>query len=111
MEPLGDLADHMPPIVWRGELCSYSASTALLGCWWKVLRSSLRQYIDKTSYNRSRCAVAPFSTATSSLADDLAVGYQYQNGSRPVPFLYLNIAPAAALNTTATDGSLYGATC
>jgi len=37
------------------------------------------------------------------LADDLAVGYQYRSGNfKPVPYLY-NIAPAAALNTTAAD--------
>ncbi len=38
------------------------------------------------------------------LADDLAVGYQYQNGKfKAVPYLYLNIAPAASMSTTATD--------
>lgn len=38
------------------------------------------------------------------LMDDLAVGYQYQNEQfEPVPFLYLNIRPAATLSGTATD--------
>lgn len=109
MEPLGDyLADHMPPIVWRsGELYSYSShSTALLG--YLVERISglpFVQYIDKNilqplSMGRSTFLQPP----PPPLADDLAVGYQYQNGNlNPVPFLYLNIAPAAALSTTATD--------
>lgn len=40
----------------------------------------------------------------SPLASDLAVGYQYQGGKHnPLPFLYLNVAPAAALSATATD--------
>lgn len=38
------------------------------------------------------------------LEDDLAIGYQYLNGSfKSVPYLYLNIAPAASMQTTATD--------
>lgn len=32
------------------------------------------------------------------------MGYKYQNGNfKPVPYLYLNIAPAASLQTTAID--------
>jgi hypothetical protein len=38
------------------------------------------------------------------LADDLAVGYRKQGGQfKPVPYLFLNIAPAASMSVTATD--------
>ncbi|MBE9127724.1 MULTISPECIES: serine hydrolase domain-containing protein [unclassified Coleofasciculus] len=38
------------------------------------------------------------------LADDLAIGYEYKNGNyQPLPFLYLNMPPAASLSATATD--------
>jgi len=48
-----------------------------------------------------RRSISP--ATVSPLADDLAVGYQYRSGNfKPVPYLYLNIAPAA-LNTTAAD--------
>ena len=109
MEPLGDyLADHMPPIVWRpGELYSYSShSTALLG--YLVERISglpFVQYIDKNIFQPLSMPRSTFlQPPPPALADNLAVGYQYQKGNfKPVPYLYLNIAPAAALSTTATD--------
>jgi CubicO group peptidase (beta-lactamase class C family) len=40
------------------------------------------------------------------LLEDLATGYQYRKGQNEfesVPFLYLNIVPAAAMSATATD--------
>lgn len=109
MEPLGDyLADHMPPIVWRpGKLYSYSShSTALLGyVVEKISGIPFVEYIDKNIFQllemRHSTFLQPPPTA---LADNLAVGYQYKKGKfQPVPFLYLNIAPAAAMSTTATD--------
>jgi len=90
----------MPPIVWRpGELYSYSShSTASL------VEKDLRSSSSNISTKHPTTALDAFlQPPPPPLADDLAVGYQYQNGSRPVPFLYLNIAPAAALSTTATD--------
>lgn len=109
MEPLGDyLADHMPPIVWPpGELYSYSShSSALLG--YLVERTSglpFVQYIDRNILQPLEMSHSTFlQPPPPPLADDLAVGYQYQSGNfKSVPYLYLNIAPAAALSTTATD--------
>lgn len=109
MEPLGDyLAGHMPPIVSRpGELYSYSShSTALLG--YVVEKASgtpFTEYIDKNILQPLEMRRSTFlQPLPPELADNLAVGYQYQSGNfKPVPFLYLNIAPAAALSTTATD--------
>lgn len=109
MEPLGDyLADYMPPIVWPpGELYSYSShSTALLG--YLVERISgvpFVQYIDQNIFQPLSMRKSTFlQPPPPPLASDLAVGYQYQKGNfKPVPYLYLNIAPAAALSTTATD--------
>jgi len=109
MTPLGDyLADHMPPVVWRpGTIYSYSShSTALLG--YIVERISgipFVQYIDKNLFQPLLMRRSTFlQPPPPELASDLAVGYQYQNGKyKAVPYLYLNIAPAAAMSTTATD--------
>ena len=109
MEPLGDyLATHMPPIVWHpGKLYSYSShSTTLLG--YLVEQISGRPFVEYIDEN----ILQPLDMRRSTflqpppppLADDLAVGYQYQKGNfQSVPFLYLNIAPAASLSATATD--------
>jgi CubicO group peptidase (beta-lactamase class C family) len=109
MEPLGDyLADHMPPIVSRpGELYSYSShSTALLGyVVEKISGTPFAEYIDKNILQPLKMRRSTFlQPLPPALADNLAVGYQHQSGNfKPVPFLYLNIAPAAAMSTTATD--------
>lgn len=102
------LPDHMPPIVWEpGTLYGYSShSIALLG--YLVERISgtpFAQYIDEhilqpLNMQRSTFLQPP----PPELADDLAVGYQKQGGEfKPVPYLYLNIAPGASLSATATD--------
>jgi len=109
MEPLGNyLADHMPPIVSRpGKLYSYSShSTALLGyVVEKISGTPFVEYIDKNIFQPLKMRRSTFlQPLPPALADNLAVGYQYQSGNfKPVPFLYLNIAPAAAMSTTATD--------
>ena len=109
MEPLGNyLADHMPPIVSRpGELYSYSShSTALLGyVVEKISGTPFAEYIDKNILQPLKMSRSTFlQPPPPELADNLAVGYQHQSGNfKPVPFLYLNIAPAAAMSTTATD--------
>jgi CubicO group peptidase (beta-lactamase class C family) len=109
MELLGDyLADHMPPIVSRpGELYSYSShSTALLGyVVEKISGTPFAEYIDKNILQPLEMRRSTFlQPPPPALADNLAVGYQHQSGNfKPVPFLYLNIAPAAAMSTTATD--------
>ncbi|MBE9212271.1 serine hydrolase [Plectonema cf. radiosum LEGE 06105] len=109
MMPLGDyLAKYMPPVIWQpGELYSYSShSIALLGYLVeKISGTPFVEYIDKNIFqplnmNRSTFLQPP----PPELADDLAVGYQYQSGQlKPVPYLYLNIAPSAAMSATATD--------
>ncbi|MEW5860328.1 MAG: serine hydrolase domain-containing protein, partial [Cyanobacteriota bacterium] len=109
MEPLGDyLADHMPPVVWPpGELYSYSShSTTLLGyVVEKVSGIPFIEYIDKNIFQPLEMRRSTFvQPLPPTLADNLAVGYQYRSGNfKPVPFLYLNIAPAASMSTTATD--------
>lgn len=109
LQPLGDyLAEHLPAIVWPpGRLYSYSShSMALLGYLVQEIAGvPFLQYVDQNIFQplamqRSTFAQPPPPT----LVDDLAVGYQYQNGQfQPVPFLYLNIGPAAAMSATATD--------
>lgn len=109
MEPLGDyLANHMPPVVWRpGELYSYSShSLALLGyVVEKIAGIPFVEYIDKNIFQPLKMRRSTFlQLPPPELANDLAVGYQYQSGNfKPVPFLYLNIAPGAAMSATATD--------
>jgi CubicO group peptidase (beta-lactamase class C family) len=109
MEPLGDyLADHMPPVVWQpGELYSYSShSIALLGYLVeKISGTPFAEYIDKNIFQPLQMRRSTFlQPPPPPLANDLAVGYQYQSGKfKPVPYLYLNIAPSASMQATATD--------
>ncbi|NJN59605.1 MAG: beta-lactamase family protein [Leptolyngbyaceae cyanobacterium SL_5_9] len=109
MTPLAEyLPDHMPPIVWEpGKLYGYSShSIALLGYLVEQISDTpFVQYIDEhilqpLNMQRSTFLQPP----PPELADDLAVGYQKQGGQfKPVPYLYLNIAPAASMSATATD--------
>jgi CubicO group peptidase (beta-lactamase class C family) len=109
MLPLGDyLAKYMPAIEWQpGTLYSYSShSTALLGYLVETIsQTPFVEYIDKNilqplSMRRTTFQQPP----PEELADNLATGYQYRKGKyQAVPYLYLNIAPAAAITTTATD--------
>jgi len=109
MEPLENyLADHMPSVVWPpGELYSYSShSTALLGYLvQKISGIPFPEYIDQNILQPLEMKHSTFlQPPPPALADDLAVGYQYQGGNfKSVPYLYLNIAPAASLQATATD--------
>ena len=109
MVPLKEfIPDHMPPIVWRpGELYSYSNMGSTLAGYLVEVISGLPfvQYIDENilrSLNMQRSTF--LQPPPPSLASDLAVGYEYQDGRfQSLPFLYLNIAPAASLSATATD--------
>ena len=109
IKPLGNyLSEYMPPVVWRpGELYSYSShSTALLGYLVeKVSGIPFVEYINKNILEPLKMRRSTFlQPPPQPLADDLAVGYQYQNGKfKAVPYLYLNIAPAASMSATATD--------
>jgi CubicO group peptidase (beta-lactamase class C family) len=109
MKPLGDyLAKYMPPVVWRpGKLYSYSShSTALLGYLVELISGRpFVQYIDENILQPLNMGRSTFlQPPPPALASDLAVGYQYQNGKfKSVPYLHLNIAPAAAMSATATD--------
>ncbi len=100
------LTDHLPPIVYPpGKLFSYSShSMALLGYLvQRIADQPFEDYIDEhilrpLGMNRSSFA------QPSPHADDLATGYQQRGKTfEPVPYLYLNIGPAAALSSTATD--------
>lgn len=107
MKLLGEyLPEYMPPIVWHpGKLYSYSShSTTLLGYLVQQISGiPFIEYIDKNLLQPLEMSRSSF-LQPPPLADDLAVGYQYRSGSfKSVPFLYLNIAPAASLSTTATD--------
>lgn len=109
MQPLKDyLPDHLPAIVYPpGELYSYSShSIALLGYLVeKISGVPFADYIQQNilqplKMNRTTFLQPP----PDGLAENLAVGYQQQKGKfEPVPYLYLNIAPAAALQATAAD--------
>lgn len=109
MQPLGDyLAENMPPVFWfPGKLYNYSShSSALLGYLvQKISGLPFSQYIDKNIFQPLNMPRSTFvQPPPPPIANDLAVGYQYQNGNfEPVPYLYLNIAPAASLQTTAID--------
>lgn len=109
MEPLGDyLAEQMPPIVYPpGKLYSYSShSTALLGYLVEQIAGMpFVQYVDRNIFQPLGMNRSTFlQPLPPSLANNLAIGYQYQSSKyQQVPFLYLNIAPAAAMSTTATD--------
>ena len=109
MQPLAQyLPEYMPSINYPpGKFYSYSNhSIALLGYLVeKISGLPFVEYIDQNilqplAMQRSSFLQPP----PPELADDLAVGYRVSGGkAKPVPYLYLNIAPAAALSTTATD--------
>lgn len=102
------IPDHMPPIIWRpGEFYSYSnMGITLLGYLVEVIsKKPFIQYIDENLLHPLDMQHSSFlQPPPHSLASDLAVGYEYQNGSfQRLPFLHLNIAPASSLSATATD--------
>lgn len=109
LEPLAQhLPNHMPPIVRQpGELYSYSSySIALLGYLVeRITNTPFIQYVNEhilqpLDMQRSTFLQPP----PSELANDLAVGYQQRNHQfQPVPYLYLNIYPAAGFQATAID--------
>ncbi len=109
MQPLADyLPGHLPAIVFPpGKLYSYSShSIALLG--YLVERISglpFADYIQQRILQPLEMDRTTFvQPPPPDLADHLAVGYQKAKQSfEPVPYLYLNIAPAASLQATATD--------
>ncbi len=109
MLPLGDyLAKYMPAIEWQpGTLYSYSNhSITLLGYLVeKISQTPFVEYVDKNILQPLNMPRTSFQQPPPpKLADNLATGYQYQKGKyQAVPYLYLNIAPAGALSTTATD--------
>lgn len=109
MLPLGDyLAKYMPAVEWLpGTLYSYSNhSIALLGYLVETIsQTPFVEYIDKNILQPLSMQSTTFQQPPpQKFIDNLATGYQYRKGKyQAVPYLYLNIAPAAALSTTATD--------
>ncbi len=109
MVPLKEfIPDHMPPIVWQpGELYSYSNMGITLAGYLVEVISGVPfvQYINENILQPLKMQRSTFlQPLPPNLVSDLAVGYQYQDSHlRSLPFLYLNIAPAASLSATATD--------
>jgi CubicO group peptidase (beta-lactamase class C family) len=105
--PLGlYLTKRMPPrVLPPGDLISYSNhGMALAGYLVEVISGiPFAHYVEANitqplSMNRSSFLLP------SHLAPDMAVSYAYQQGTfKPYAFDYDNVAPAGALNTTATD--------
>jgi CubicO group peptidase (beta-lactamase class C family) len=105
--PLGPyLAAKMPPCVRPpGEVFSYSNHGMALAGYLVEVSSGVpfAQYIDEHILQPLGMQRSSF-LLPSHLVPDLAVGYEYGNGTyQPLPFDYLNVAPAGALVTTATD--------
>ena len=109
MQPLEKyLPEYMPAINYPpGKFYSYSNhSIALLGYLVeKISGTPFVEYVDKNIFQPLQMKDSTFKQPLESeLPDNLATGYRIVNGkAQPVPYLYLNITPAAALTTTATD--------
>lgn len=109
MLPLEEfLPKRMPPFVWPpGELYTYSNTGISLAGYivQTVSGVNFSDYIDQNILQPLSMQNSSFQQPLpSDLAPNLAVGYQYKKGEfQPLPFLYLNISPAAALSATATD--------
>ncbi|NJL84451.1 MAG: serine hydrolase [Chloroflexaceae bacterium] len=109
LQPLDEyLAAQLPRVNWPpGKLYSYSNLTITLLGYLIQKRSGLafNDYIQQNIFQPLEMNRSSFEQPLpGSLASDLAVGYQYHQGKlESVPFLYLNIAPAAALSATAID--------
>lgn len=106
--PLGAyLAKSMPARIYPpGDVTAYSNyGAALAGYIVEVVSGKpFAQYVERHIF-------APLGMSHSSfaqplphdLAEDLAASYRYDQVYHPVPFEYFQIAPSAALTTTATD--------
>lgn len=109
MQPLEKyLPKYMPVINYPpGKFYSYSNhSIALLGYLVeKISGTPFAEYIDRNIFQPLNMRQSTFNQPpVSELPQNFATGYQIRNGkAEPVPYLYLNIAPAAAMMTTATD--------
>ena len=109
MQPLAEyLPKYMPKINYPpGKFYSYSNhSIALLGYLVEQISGTpFVEYIDKNIFQPLEMTRSSFEQPpVSELPENFATGYQIRNGkAEPVPYLYFNIAPAAALMTTATD--------
>ena len=109
MQPLGEyLPEYMPAINYPpGKFYSYSNhSIALLGYLVeKISGTPFIEYIDRNIFQPLNMRNSTFrQPPVEELPNNFATGYQIVNGkAQPVPYIYLNIAPAAALMTTATD--------
>ncbi|MDY7020897.1 MAG: serine hydrolase domain-containing protein, partial [Cyanobacteriota bacterium] len=109
MLPLEEfLPKQMPPFVWPpGELYTYSnLGISLAG---HIVESvsgvPFTEYIEQNILQPLSMQNSSFQQPLpSDLASNLAVGYQYKKEKfDPLPFLYLNVFPAASLSATATD--------
>jgi len=109
MLPLADyVAKYNPPRVRSpGILYSYSTyDSDLLGYLVEVISGvPFAQYIKENILHPLDMGRSSFlQPPPSPLASDIAVGYDYEDDNyEPLPFLYLNIAPAGGMSATATD--------
>lgn len=98
----------LPALIYPpGEIYAYSnMGIALLGYLVQSLSGlPFSQYIDQNIFQPLGMNRSSFQQPLpSELKQDLAQGYWYRRGKlQAMPFLYFNIAPAAALSATATD--------
>ncbi len=98
----------LPALIYPpGQLYAYSnMGVTLLGYLVQSLSGlPFSQYIDQNLLQPLRMSRSSFQQPLPpTLNEDLAQGYWYRRGKlQAMPFLYFNIAPAAALSATATD--------
>lgn len=109
MTPLEEfIPDRMPPFIFPpGKIYSYSNMGITLAGY-LVQSISKTPFVDYIEQNILQPLGMQHSTfqqpVPPELQSDLTPGYRYQRQHfKPYPFLYFNIAPAAALSATATD--------
>jgi CubicO group peptidase (beta-lactamase class C family) len=109
MTPLASfIPDRMPPFIFPpGKFYSYSNMSITLAGYLveSITKTPFVQYVEQNILQPLGMQRSTFQQPLpSQLATDLAIGYRYKNNKyQPYPFLYFNIAPAAALSATATD--------
>lgn len=109
MTPLEEfISNRMPPFIFPpGEIYSYSnMGITLAGYLVQTLsKTPFVDYIEQNILHPLEMQRSTFQQPVpSELLSNLTPGYRYQKQKfKPYPFLYFNVAPAAALSATATD--------
>lgn len=102
------IPDYMPPFIFPPEkIYSYSNMGITLAGYLvqTISKTQFTEYIEQNILQPLGMKNSTFQQPVpSKLQPNLTSGYRYQNQHfKPYPFLYFNIAPAAALSATATD--------